>query len=145
MTDIQKEATVDLSEAQIEQAAEAAWDIWNMTGPDSTRWDELEDGERLRWIAAAAPYLQAQPEPVDGKLVAKMLDSYMDDDMAAALRVAVDALLREPTMDEVNLMRGGYVCSLGSLTDCLKEFCHNRRSRLTAKKTPEERGHDQAG
>jgi hypothetical protein len=35
-----------------------SWDVWNMTGPQSTQWDELEDSDRARWakaIAASAP------------------------------------------------------------------------------------------
>ncbi len=53
----------------------------------------------------------------------------------AALRVAVDRLLAEPTKEERAMMyRGGTSCQ-----EDLAEVLANRRARITAKKTPEER------
>lgn len=34
------------------ETAKRAWNIWNMTGPDSTQWEDLDESDRSRWINA---------------------------------------------------------------------------------------------
>jgi hypothetical protein len=36
------------------EAAKGLWEMWNMTGPDSTQWDELEESDRSRWLKMIA-------------------------------------------------------------------------------------------
>ena len=43
-----------IAQSKDENMAERSWKVWNMTGPSSVQWCELENHERARWTAALA-------------------------------------------------------------------------------------------
>ena len=125
---------VHVTDEQIKKASEAARLANRELG---ATWETI--------VRAAAPYLQAQPQPVDEEIVDAMCYAYCLNNpttglsadkfaMAAALHVAADRLLAEPTKEECALMyRGGTSCQ-----DDLAAVLANRRASLSTKKTPED-------
>lgn len=96
----------------------------------------------------AAPFLQAQPQPVEGELVDAMLLAFYDKfsessalsptnraGMERALRVAADRLLAEPTKAEIALAEQQN--NKHPIDQILRGMLFRRRACLSAKTTPE--------